>query len=208
MGLRCGFRAFLTAFGATVNRLASAPLESQENGRRGLTGRRSRGMAVRHGTLRIDIGLCLARLRAVAGRGLAPQTAESRARELCAPSRDARRQWRAARQRLALAHFFRASDPDGSHPSTRSNPRSPRPEFTLPPGEYVVHVAFGLASATKGVVSAPANCATRSLAMSAGALAHPRHDGDKPIDPANVSLAIYVPERNNAKPSSSIPRPG
>ena len=68
----------------------------------------------------------------------------------------------------------------------------------MPPGDYVVHVAFGLASATK-LVTVGSEAQDVKLSLAAGALRiHCTANGDKPIDPADVSLAIYVPERNNA----------
>ena len=74
----------------------------------------------------------------------------------------------------------------------------PHPSLTVPPGDYVIHVAFGLASATKAVSLGPEARDTK-LILSAGALRiHCTLEGDKPADPNDVQLAIYVPERNNA----------
>jgi hypothetical protein len=72
------------------------------------------------------------------------------------------------------------------------------PSLTVPAGDYVVHVAFGLASATK-MVSVGAEVRAVKMPLAAGALRiHCTASEDKPVDPANVALAIYVPERNNA----------
>jgi hypothetical protein len=94
--------------------------------------------------------------------------------------------------------FSARPDPDGSHPLLIESSLA-RPAFTLPPGEYVVHVSFGLASATKGVNISTGELRDEILAMSGGALRIGATIGDSPIDAANVSLAIYVPERNNAQ---------
>jgi hypothetical protein len=93
--------------------------------------------------------------------------------------------------------FNATPDPDGQHRLIVES-SLPRPTLTLPPGDYVVHVAFGLASATKSISvgSEPLNV---KLPLAAGALRiHCTAQGDKPIDPADIALAIYVPERNNS----------
>jgi hypothetical protein len=93
---------------------------------------------------------------------------------------------------------FRAlPDPDGQHRLLVESALA-QPSLTVPSGDYVVHVAFGLDSATKSVTVA-ADAQAVKLALQAGALRiHCTANGDKPVDPGAVSLAIYVPERNNA----------
>ena len=93
--------------------------------------------------------------------------------------------------------FAAHAEPDGSRPLAFET-SLPQPTITLPTGEYVVHVAFGLASATKSV-SLDAAGRSEHLALAAGALRIAGTLQDKPIDPANLSLAIYVPERNNSQ---------
>ena len=46
--------------------------------------------------------------------------------------------------------FGAQADPDGSHPLIVESGLA-QPTLTIPPGDYVVHVAFGLASAAKRV---------------------------------------------------------
>ena len=46
--------------------------------------------------------------------------------------------------------FGAHADPDGSHPLIVESGLA-QPTLTIPPGDYVVHVAFGLASAAKRV---------------------------------------------------------
>ena len=67
-----------------------------------------------------------------------------------------------------------------------------------PPGDYVLHVAFGLASATRSV-SLAAEPHSEQLSLAAGALRIHGTLGDAPIDPSKLALAIYVPERNNSQ---------
>jgi hypothetical protein len=93
--------------------------------------------------------------------------------------------------------FATRAEPDGTHPlAFETSDAQPSPK--LPPGDYVVHVAFGLASATKSV-SLGAEGHSERLTLAAGALRIAGTLQDKPIDPANLSLAIYVPERNNSQ---------
>jgi hypothetical protein len=93
--------------------------------------------------------------------------------------------------------FKSQTDPDGTHRLIVESAQ-PHPSLTVPAGDYVIHVAFGLASATKAV-SLAAEASDQKLILAAGALRiHCTTDGDKPIDPADVALSIYVPERNNA----------
>jgi hypothetical protein len=93
--------------------------------------------------------------------------------------------------------FAAHAEPDGSH-SLAFETSLPQPTIKLPSGDYVVHVAFGLASATKSV-SLGAEGRSEQLALAAGALRIAGTLQDKPIDPSNLSLAIYVPERNNSQ---------
>jgi hypothetical protein len=90
-----------------------------------------------------------------------------------------------------------AAQPDaaGAHPLIVESSLA-QPTLTLPPGDYVVHVAFGLASATRRLTLGP-EVRSEQLPLSAGGL---RIDGtlaDAPIDPSKLSLAIYVPENRN-----------
>jgi hypothetical protein len=93
--------------------------------------------------------------------------------------------------------FKAAPDSDGQHRLIVESALA-QPSLTVPPGDYVIHVAFGLASATK-LVSLAAEAKDVKLSLAAGALRiHCTANGDKGIDAADVSLAIYVPEHNNA----------
>jgi hypothetical protein len=95
------------------------------------------------------------------------------------------------RWRVFSAH----PDSDGAHPLVVESSLA-QPTLTLPPGDYVLHVAFGLASAIKGVTLGPETRA-ETITLAAGALRIHGTIGDTPIDPSKLSLAIYVPERNN-----------
>jgi hypothetical protein len=91
--------------------------------------------------------------------------------------------------------FAAEPDPDGSHPLIVES-RLAQPTLTLPAGDYVVHVAFGLASAAKRV-KLGAEVRSERLALSAGALRIEGTLADAPIDPSKLSFAIYVPQHRN-----------
>jgi hypothetical protein len=91
--------------------------------------------------------------------------------------------------------FGARADPDGSHPLIVESSLA-QPTLTMPPGDYVVHVAFGLASAAKRVLLR-AEVRSERLTLSAGALRIEGTLADAPIDPSKLSLAIYVPQNRN-----------
>jgi hypothetical protein len=91
--------------------------------------------------------------------------------------------------------FAAQPDPDDSYPLILESSLA-HPTLTLPPGEYVVHVALGLASAAERVTLA-AEVRAERLTLSAGALRIEGTVGDAPIDPSKLSLAIYVPQNRN-----------
>jgi hypothetical protein len=91
--------------------------------------------------------------------------------------------------------FAAQADPDGTHPLIVESGLA-QPTLTIPPGDYVVHVAFGLASAAKRVTLG-AEVRSERLTLSAGALRIEGTLADAPIDPSKLSLAIYVPQNRN-----------
>jgi hypothetical protein len=91
--------------------------------------------------------------------------------------------------------FGSHADPDGSHPLIVESGQA-QPTLTIPPGDYVVHVAFGLASAAKRVTLG-ADVRSERLTLSAGALRIEGTISDASIDPSKLSLAIYVPQNRN-----------
>ena len=91
--------------------------------------------------------------------------------------------------------FGARADPDGSHPLIVESGLA-QPTLTIPPGDYVVHVAFGLASAAKRL-SLGAGVRSERLTLSAGALRIEGTLADAPIDASKLSLAIYVPQNRN-----------
>jgi hypothetical protein len=93
--------------------------------------------------------------------------------------------------------FSARAEADGAH-SLVAESNLAQPTVALPPGDYVLHVAFGLASATRSVTLA-AEAHSEQLTLAAGALRIHCTIGDAQIDPSKLALAIYVPERNNSQ---------
>ena len=91
--------------------------------------------------------------------------------------------------------FSAKTEEDGSHALVVESNLA-EPTLTLAPGDYVVHAAFGLASAAKRLTLGPEVRAER-LSIAAGGLKIGGVLGDQPIDPAKLSLAIYVPVGRN-----------
>jgi len=91
--------------------------------------------------------------------------------------------------------FNERTETDGSHAMVAESSAA-QPSLAVAPGEYVVHLAFGLASATKRISLGDEEKADR-LILNAGVLKIVGARGDAPIDASRLALAIYVPERNN-----------
>lgn len=91
--------------------------------------------------------------------------------------------------------FSTTPEADGAHALTVESSLA-EPTLTLAPGDYVIHVAFGLAATTKRVSLGP-DIRAEKLTLSAGAIRIGGTVSDAPVDPANLSLAIYVPEGRN-----------
>jgi len=88
--------------------------------------------------------------------------------------------------------------PDGSRPVIIESALS-HPVASLPPGDYIIHAAFGLASAMKSVTLLAGDSRSLTLPIAAGALRIAATRDNAPLDPASVQIAIYVPDRNDAE---------
>ncbi len=89
-------------------------------------------------------------------------------------------------------------DRGDTQPAVVGRATSPTPNFTLTPGNYIVHVAYGFASASKRISVQSGNLNER-LTISAGALRLKGAVGDTPIPPNRVSFSVYVPEPQNSE---------
>ncbi len=74
----------------------------------------------------------------------------------------------------------------------------PTPNFTLPPGNYIIHVAYGFAGASKRISVQSGNLSER-LTISAGALRLKGAVGDSPIPAQRLSFSVYVPVAPNSE---------
>ena len=91
--------------------------------------------------------------------------------------------------------FSARTEEDGSHALiVESNLATPT--LTLAPGEYVVHASFGLASAARRLTLG-AEASSERLTIAAGGLKVGGVLGAQPIDPAKLSLSIFVPVGRN-----------
>lgn len=104
--------------------------------------------------------------------------------------------------------FADAPGPDGARKLVARSSEA-QPAFTLAPGRYIVHAAYGFASSMKRV-DIVARDASERLGLNAGALEVTGTLGGAPIPPEKLTLSIYVPEHNNpeARIVVSDARPG
>ena len=72
------------------------------------------------------------------------------------------------------------------------------PTLSLSDGTYIVHAALDLASAVRRVTIA-GRASSERLVLNAGALRIVGMLGDKPVNPAKLSITIYVPEAGNSE---------
>ena len=87
---------------------------------------------------------------------------------------------------------------DASQPNIVARSTSPMPSFTLSPGNYIIHVAYGFASASKRISVQRGNLNER-LAINAGALQLKGAVSGNPIAPNRVTFSVYVPEAQNSE---------
>ena len=94
-----------------------------------------------------------------------------------------------------MAGCIGGSIPSKPEPHWRLPPDQGRegadPIFTLPPGSYVVHVGFGLASATKAVQLRAGEPARELFEIPAGGLRIEGKVGDARIPPGQISFDLF-----------------
>jgi len=87
---------------------------------------------------------------------------------------------------------------DGSSPRIVARSTDAQPVFSLEPGTYLVHAAYGFASGTKRVTFGPQGLRD-DISISAGGLSLAGSIGDAPIAPAQLSFQIFVPLQGNSE---------
>jgi hypothetical protein len=85
--------------------------------------------------------------------------------------------------------------PDGNHKLVAQSSDA-TPNLPLPDGNFIVHAALGLAGATKRI-TINGGLLNETLVLNAGGLRIAGQLGDTPINPAKLSVSIYVPEHGN-----------
>ncbi|MCB8822686.1 hypothetical protein [Microvirga rosea] len=87
---------------------------------------------------------------------------------------------------------------DTTQPTIIARSTSPTPTFTLSPGNYIVHVAYGFAGASKRL-TIQAGALSDRLVISAGALKLKGAVGDSSIPGSKLSFSVYVPIGSNSE---------
>jgi hypothetical protein len=109
----------------------------------------------------------------------------------------------AIRSGLNWRVFDARANADGSH-SLIAESNQATPTFPLADGDYIVHVACGLAGAAKSITVAGAQVSER-VVMNAGALKISGALGDVPIAPARLNVMVYLPDRDDPEAKLIIP---
>lgn len=87
---------------------------------------------------------------------------------------------------------------DGSPPKIIARSNNAEPSFPLDPGIYLLHAAYGFASATKRVTLGPQGLTDR-LSISAGGLSLAGSIGETPIAPNLLNFSVFVPLQGNSE---------
>jgi hypothetical protein len=87
---------------------------------------------------------------------------------------------------------------DGATTASVAKSSAPSPSFTLKPGTYIVHAAYGFASASKRVTLNPGQAVDR-LTLSAGALQLAGSVADVAIPANRLPFSVFVPIGNNSE---------
>jgi hypothetical protein len=100
--------------------------------------------------------------------------------------------------RSGLVWRVLADTADGSPPRIVARSTDAAPVFTLEPGSYLLHAAYGFASGTKRVSLGPQGLRDR-VSISAGGLTLAGSIGDSPIAPAQLNFSVFVPLQGNSE---------
>ncbi len=93
--------------------------------------------------------------------------------------------------------FQERAEPDGTHALVAQSTDA-APTLPLPDGDYVVHVAYGLASAMRRL-SLRGQSIDASLVLNAGVLRISGFLGDASVPASRLQISVYVPERGGAE---------
>ena len=93
--------------------------------------------------------------------------------------------------------FDERTQEDGSHALVAQSTEA-APTIPLADGRYLVHAAYGFASAMRHVVTV-GKFASERVNLDAGGIAVRGMLGDAPIAPDKLSLSVFVPDHGNAE---------
>jgi hypothetical protein len=99
--------------------------------------------------------------------------------------------------------FEETAGTDGKHKLVAQSSEA-TPTLPLPDGNFIVHASLGLAGATKRITIAGA-LLNETLILNAGGLRIAGQLGESPVNPAKLSISIYVPERGNSEAKLVVP---
>jgi hypothetical protein len=88
--------------------------------------------------------------------------------------------------------------PDGTQPVLIEKSTLATPSFSLKPGNYTVHAAYGFAGASRRITVQQSPVVER-LTISAGALKVGGAIGENPIPSNRIAVSVYVPIGNNSE---------
>lgn len=100
--------------------------------------------------------------------------------------------------RSGLVWRVLAETADGSPPRIVARSNEAEPQFTLEPGAYVLHAAYGFASGTKRVTLGQQGL-REQIAISAGGLTLAGSIGETPIPAAQLTFQVFVPLQGNSE---------
>ncbi|HYI88881.1 MAG TPA: hypothetical protein VEY05_03165 [Beijerinckiaceae bacterium] len=87
---------------------------------------------------------------------------------------------------------------DGSQPTLVEKSTAPTPSFSVRPGSYVVHAAYGFAGSSRRI-AVQSGLVVERLAISAGALKVGGAIGETPITANRLAVSVYVPIGSNSE---------
>jgi hypothetical protein len=87
---------------------------------------------------------------------------------------------------------------DGSQPTLVEKSTAPTPSFSVRPGNYVVHAAYGFAGSSRRI-AVQSSLVVERLAISAGALKVGGAIGETPITANRLAVSVYVPIGSNSE---------
>jgi len=93
---------------------------------------------------------------------------------------------------------WRVYSVSAGEPALVASSNDPKPNFALPPGDYIVHVSHGLAATTKRIPMQARPISDR-LQLNAGGLVLRAKLADVPIVAERQSIAIYIPAPNDSE---------